>query len=397
MQAKSGNLLVISPNLKLFIKAQVISVGTFFASVTVMIPQPYFPKLLLNVPMFYNNFLFLKNAIESCEQIKIRDNIEVNCPKFFSLPIRTMRKYNPILIAQSVTHKLRKDDRGYGLVHAHRLDFGFAGAILKDMSDTSLVVTCHGSDAYDFPFRNSYCNAIAKYTLRKVDHIIAVCKSDAEKLLSLGARYNRLSIIPNGFDDTLFHHIPQQLARKELGLPFNKKILLSVGTLHEVKGHTYLIDAVHRLSREGNDLIAVIVGSGPLEKKLKKRVEKLGLAQKVLLVGWEPHEKIPLWMNACDVFVLPSLNEGFPAVIPEAMACGKPTIGTNVGGIPDVISNQNIGILTNPKDPESLAQAILESLDREWEYANMRIWAQEYSLKNIAKQILQVYQQAIHC
>jgi glycosyltransferase involved in cell wall biosynthesis len=96
-------------------------------------------------------------------------------------------------------------------------------------------------------------------------------------------------------------------------------------------------------------------------------------------------------MNASDIFVLPSLNEGFPTVIPEVMACGKPVIGTRVGGIPDAILNDEVGFLVNPKDPEMLAQAIIEALNRRWDTEKILKNAEEYSLKKIIKKILQVY------
>lgn len=213
---------------------------------------------------------------------------------------------------------LKKSIVEFCLVHAHRLDTGFTGAILKDEYYMPLIITCHGSDIYDFPFRDDFRYTIAIYTPSKVNHVITVRRSDAEKLLSLGLPSNKLSIIPNGFDDNLFQPIPEQSTREKLGLPLNKKILLSVGTLHEVKGYEYLIDAMYMISRVRNDIIAVIVGSGPLETKLREKIKKLSLKQRVILVGWEPHNKIPLWMNASDIFVLPSLNEGFPTVIPEA-------------------------------------------------------------------------------
>jgi len=286
---------------------------------------------------------------------------------------------------------LKKSDVKFSIVHAHRLNFGFTGAVLKDMCSKPLVITCHGGDAYRFPFENDFSYAIAKYTLSRVDHVIAVCKSDAEKLLSLGLPHSKLSIIPNGFDDDLFKPIPKRLAREKLRLPMNKKIILSVGTLHQVKGHTYLIEAMHTLSKASNNIIAVIIGSGPLKMKLKEKIQKLGLKQRVLLVGWRPHNEIPIWMNASDIFILPSLNEGAPTVIPEAMACRKPVIGTKVGGIPDFISNDNVGIVVKPRDPELLAQAILEAIKRKWEHEKIMTHAQRYSLENIVKQIFQIY------
>lgn len=392
LQLRNENLLVISPNFRLFLRNQVISIRPFFSQVTVFVPQPYFPKILLNVPFFRSKFLFL----ESCDTSGVYGNaINVIFPKFFTLPIEVMRKRTPLIAAQNLISILKRSNVQFSLVHAHRLDFGFMGASLKDIYGKPLIITCHGSDVYDFPFRDDFRYAIAKYTLSRVDYAIAVCRSDAEKLLSLGLPSNKLSIIPNGFDESLFQPMAQQLAREKLKLPPNKKIVLSVGTLHEVKGHSYLIDAMCLLSKVRKDIVAVIVGSGPLEMKLREKIDKLGLKQRVLLVGWEPHNRIPLWMNASDIFVLPSLNEGFPAVIPEAMACGKPIIGTKVGGIPDVILDNNVGILASPGDPELLSESILEALDRRWEPETIQGYAQKYSSENIVKQILRVHQHVI--
>jgi len=393
--SKSKRLLVVSPHFKLFIRNQIVEISHFYKT-AILVSQPYFPKSLLNIPYFERKYPFLKNAVESCSMSNYYSNISVICPKFFALPIEVIRKRIPSLSTRSSIKALKKKSIEYDLIHAHRLDIGFTGAVLKNLSDKPLIITCHGSDVYDFPFKDDFRYAIAKYTINRVDHIIAVCSSDAEKLLFLGLPSSKLSIIPNGFDDDLFKPIPQRLARAELGLPYDKKILLSVGTLHEVKGYDYLIDAIYVISKVRDDIVTVIVGSGPLELKLRKKIEKLGLTQRVLLVGWVSHNKIPLWMNASDLFVLPSLDEGFPTVIPEAMACGKPVIGTRVGGIPDAISDNVVGIIINSRDREALAQGILEALNRKWEPEKIRRYAQKYSLKTVATQILQVYQHVLY-
>ena len=396
LQFINKNLLVISANFRLFIKNQVALIGSLFTGVTVIVPQPYFPKPFLNISFFRNKLLFLDDAIESRETSKVySDIINVIRPKFFTLPIEAMRKRVPLLYTRSLVNEVRRSAIEFDLIHAHRLDVGFAGVALKNMCNKPLVITCHGSDAYEFPFKDDFRYAVTRCVLNSVDRIIAVCQSDAEKLLSIGLPHNKLSIIPNGFDENLFKPIPQRLARETLGLPLDKKIILSVGTLHEIKGHSYLVNAMHLLSKVRSDVIMIVVGSGPLEAKLKKKIKDLDLRQSALLVGWREYNVIPTWMNASDIFVLPSLNEGFPAVIPEAMACGKPVIGTRVGGIPDAISSDNVGILVNPRDPESLAQAILEALNRRWEPEKISDYAQKYSLKNVVKQILRVYQKIL--
>jgi len=390
----SKRLLVISPHFKLFIKDQIIAISNYFANVSVLVPHPYFPYPFLSVPLFEKRLLFLENAMDSCKT-HISSNIDSFYPRFFTLPIEIMRKRAPLISAASSTKMLKKKSIKFDLVHIHRLDVGFTGAVIKENCGKPFVVTCHGSDVYDFPFKDEYRHSIAKYTLNKVDHVIAASKSEADKLLSLGLDSRKLSQIPNGFDDALFSPVLQKSARAELGLPLNKKILLSVATLDEVKGHIYLIRAMHTITKIRSDVIAVIIGSGPLEEKLRKEITKLGLTEKVLLIGREPHNRIPSWINASDIFLLPSLNEGFPTVIPEAMACGKPIIGTNVGGIPDAISDEDIGILVNAADPEALAQAILDSLSRKWPSERICESAQKYSLRTITEQILSIYQDVL--
>ena len=201
-----------------------------------------------------------------------------------------------------------------------------------------------------------------------------------------------MRLIPNGYNENLFKPISMHKARTKLNLPLNKKIILCVGNLVSVKGHSYLIDAMQIVTRKRDDVILIIVGSGFLMKKLQKKAMELGLNGKILFIGEKKHEEIPIWMNACDVLVLPSLNEGFPTVIPEAMACGKPVIATYVGGVPEAISSSELGTLVAPKDPEALSQAILEGLSHDWLHEKILVEAKRYSWSNIVKQIIAVYE-----
>ena len=119
-------------------------------------------------------------------------------------------------------------------------------------------------------------------------------------------------------------------------------------------------------------------------------------SEKVLLIGSKKHEEIPIWMNTSDIFILPSLQEGFPTVIPEAMACGKPVVATKVGGVPEAIYSDELGILVPPKDSESLSWAILEVLDRKWDPNIILEHAKKYSWSELAKQILLTYRKALN-
>ena len=131
-------------------------------------------------------------------------------------------------------------------------------------------------------------------------------------------------------------------ARKKISLTKKNKIVLTVGNLEKVKGHSYLIESIEGLSKKIDDVLCVIVGGGKEYQFLKDMVKEKGLQDCVRLVGEKPHAEINIWMNACDIYVQPSLKESFGIVILEAMACGKPVIGTNVGGIPEIILDNSI-------------------------------------------------------
>jgi glycosyltransferase involved in cell wall biosynthesis len=302
-----------------------------------------------------------------------------------------MRRRNYSLIARACVRKLAQNHLDFDLIHAHFLELGFAGAALKDERGIPLIVTAHGSDVYDLPFRDDWHKGIAKYVLSKADQVITVSQFNAAKLSSLGVSPRKLHVIYNGYDARIFKPMPKQEARKRLALPLTKKILLSVGNLVDVKGHEYLVNAMSVVLKTRHDAILVIVGSGPLRARLFDKIKRLKLNDEILLVGRKQHDDLPIWINASDIFVLPSLSEGFPTVIPEALACGKPVVGTTVGGVPEALSDQNVGILVNPKDSMALADAILVALEKKWHTDIIINYAQQYSWGNLVRRILEIY------
>jgi glycosyltransferase involved in cell wall biosynthesis len=360
---------------------------------TVLMPIPYFSSLALKLPHLKNYFGFLKLAEESRNELA--QDYTMIPTKFFTLPVEVLRKRNCYLAAKSCIKALSKSAINFSLIHAHGLENGFIAAALKNLSGKPFVVTVHGGDVYYLPFRDKWYQALARYVLSKADYVITVSQFLHIKLLSLGISSNKLRVIYNGYDEQIFRHTPQQEARKKLGLPLEKKILLSVGNLVNIKGHSFLIDAMSFVLKKRSDVILIIVGSGPLKAKLRKTINRLGLNKKILLAGSKPHEEIPMWMNASDFFVLSSLGEGFPTVIPEAMACGKPIIATRVGGVPEAIFHQDLGILVSPRNSKDLASAILEALDKKWKPEIILHHAKRYSWNNLVEQILDVYREVL--
>jgi len=357
----------------------------------VLMPVPRFSHVAIMFPYIGRYFRFLEKQLSSEQDL----SCELLSPKFFTLPIEILRKRNHYLATKSCIKVLTEKRISFDLIHAHFLENGFIGAKLKGLYNKPFVLTAHGGDVYKTPFKNSWYNALARYILREADQVITVSRFNAKILLSLGVSPCKLHVVPNGYNERLFKPMPMDVMRKRLGLPVSKKILLSVGNLVYVKGHIYLVEAMRFVLKERNDVILIIVGSGPLRENLERRVKKLGLNDKIMFVGGRPHEEIPLWMNACDMLILPSLCEGFPTVIPEAMACGKPVVASNVGGIPEILSSNELGILVPPKDPKSLAWAIIKAVNTKWNRDVILHYSKKYSWSKLVKSILQVYQRIL--
>ena len=146
------------------------------------------------------------------------------------------------------------------------------------------------------------------------------------------------------------------------------------------------------IKEKRNDILVYIIGEGSLKGELKRVIKDKGLDNNIFLLGGgKSSAEMSGLINACDIFVLPSLAEGNPTVMFEAMGCGKPFVGTRVGGIPDVIFSHDYGILVEPSNPTDMAKKILIALDKEWNYVAIVEYAQRFAWKNVSKSVLQIY------
>ncbi|MBC7119211.1 MAG: glycosyltransferase family 4 protein, partial [Methanobacteriaceae archaeon] len=208
--------------------------------------------------------------------------------------------------------------------------------------------------------------------LKKAEKVIVISEKLAEKILKLGIPQDKIMITYNMVDTETFNPQIKSSFKKEIGT--KKPIILFVGNLVPQKGIEYLIKAKKYLKKDSK---LVIVGGGPLLKKLKDITKKENIKD-VLFTG--PRTDINNIMAAADIIVLPSISEGFPIVLLEAMAMGKPVVATKVGGIPEIV-DEKVGILVEPKNPRRLADAIEKLLSDE----KLRKKLGENGLKKAAK------------
>jgi len=201
-----------------------------------------------------------------------------------------------------------------------------------------------------------------------VDGVGAISDGVARALMRAGVAPQCITIIPSGVDCTRFAppgEAARQHARAALGLLPHQIAVGTIGALVARKGHRILIDAMALARRAGfkefpdeeGTEICFIAGAGPLRYELMQQIVQRDLAGSVTLLG--TLEDATTLLNALDIFVMPSLNEGMGVAALEATAAGLPVIASAVGGLPEVVEDQRTGILVQPGDPAVLAEAIM--------------------------------------
>lgn len=388
---KLKNLLVISSDFpdkddtyigNIFVKEQIRYIKNHFENVYVISPVAYGVERFRNTS--YENYEF--------------DNVQVYFPKYLNVPLFYFYGRNSwvSLEVNSVLKLINSENIDFDLIHAHfTWPSGVVAVELKKHFNVPVIISEHTSTTFQKSVDKK--DGVFINTWRKCDAIIRVRQRDISLFENLGISKNKVFHIPNGFNNSSFFRYETFECRKKLNLPDNKKIILNVGNLYsEVKGHKYLIEAIGEIIKHREDILCVIIGGGKLEPNIRKQIDDLGLENHVILVGSKPHEDIPLWINACDVFVLPSLNEGNPTVMFECLGCNKPFIGTKVGGIPEVITSDDYGLLVEPANAQDLAKQIEIALNKNWDKEKISNYAKQYRWENIASQIVNIYYKNCH-
>jgi glycosyltransferase involved in cell wall biosynthesis len=205
-----------------------------------------------------------------------------------------------------------------------------------------------------------------KKLMKRSDALIAVSMYTKEELTEFyDIDEEKIHVIYNGVDVEKFKPNKDRAGlRRELGLEEKQKIILFVGRLYQRKGLDTLLQSIPKVIQNFKDVKFVLSGEGfkQNKEKLLKLAKKLDIENHVLFAGYFPDEKLPDLYATSDIFVLPALYENFPFAILEAQATGLPVISTRVGGIPELITNNENGLLVDPADSEQLTEATLTLL-----------------------------------
>jgi glycosyltransferase involved in cell wall biosynthesis len=226
--------------------------------------------------------------------------------------------------------------------------------------------------------------------------VIAVSQALKDSMVELEIPVEKIKVIPNGVDLHKFCRIPKEKAHKKLDLPPDKRVILSVGSLIPLKGFDLLIKALKILFEElqEKDLYLVIVGAGNSREALEHLVSSLDLNGHVRLAGVVPHDELRLWYSAADLFCLASSREGWPCVLLESLACGTPVVATAVGGVPEIISSDKLGLLTE-RDERKIAAAIRAALKKRWQSHDLIEYAGEHAWERTALAVRHVFESVL--
>jgi glycosyltransferase involved in cell wall biosynthesis len=369
------------------------------AHITVVSPLPWFPEkgLLKFFTNGYNklNYLSQYSDIPSYTQW---NSIDVYYPRYPFIPVLS-RPVHPVLMTIGVSNLVKKlvKERDIDIINTHWIyPDGIAATWIGKQIGRPVILSARGCDI----------NLYGKYILRRPQIVWALknsCKiTTVSKALSqeivngLGMESKKIAVILNGVDRNKFNiHKHRKEVKEKLGLNKDKRYLIFIGQLHEVKGINYLIEALYILRNRG--VLAfdtILIGDGELRDRVMKWIDEKELTEYITVRGNVSHDEVPLWMNACDILCLPSKREGLPNVILEALACGTPVVVSKVGGIPEVVNESN-GILVEPRNPLALADALQFAFKKDWNRNMISKETENFSWKNSARLYIDEFEKVL--
>lgn len=281
------------------------------------------------------------------------------------------------------------------IIHTHNYKSNIIGALAVKKLNIPIVSTAHGFT--DATTRISVYELLDRFFLKHYFNGVAVM---SQKMLPR-IDENKKKVIPNGinvFNYKTYSEMRNQV-RNKYHINNDEFLVGTIGRLSKEKNQAYLLKAICKVIEKNSNVKVLVVGDGPQLGHLRKTAEKLGLADRIVFTGIIK-DIIPVY-QALDIFVLPSLTEGVPMTILEAMASKVPVIATNVGGVPDIIKSEEIGVLCDVNHIEQLSDAIAvlinDNAKREflknyaWNYVN-----DHYSLEKMYEAYDELYKKAMN-
>lgn len=283
------------------------------------------------------------------------------------------------------------------ILHTHGYKSNLYALTASAGKNVLLFTTCHNWLGKDLKMK--FYARIDKFFLNRFDRVIAVSDPVREEILLHNIHPHKVFTIYNGINLNRFNHnFRTDFIRKEFSISGDCKVIGTVGRLTEEKGHIYLLQAAEMILRKHPETIFLIVGDGPLRQDLEMYAKSICPQSAIIFTG--VRDDMPELYSIMDIFVLPSLTEGLPMALLEAMASKKPVIATRVGAVPGVVQDGFSGYLVNPCDVNGLINTISALLENPQKALDISQNAYEtvkkhFSSRVMAEKYRQLYREAI--
>jgi glycosyltransferase involved in cell wall biosynthesis len=315
-------------------------------SATIIAPVPWFP--------LKSGFFGEYGKLARVPKAESRLGLTVSYPRYLSIPKIGMT-LAPLLLALSQIGRfrhLKKTLGGKFIIDAHYLyPDGVAACLLGKWLNLPVVMTARGNDVTLFP-KYFLPKKMIQWAAGSCAKLVTVSESLRTQLIDLGVSPDKIITRRNGVDLEKFKPLPKRAP--EANLKFSGLKFLSVGHLIDRKSHDLAIKAVAEIP----EARLIIIGEGPLRKKLDRLTDTLGVRDRVSFLGNIPQADLPEHYNSADILLLPSKHEGMPNVVLESLGCGTPVVATNAEGVAELLSCPEAGVVVYERTPKAIVAAI---------------------------------------
>jgi glycosyltransferase involved in cell wall biosynthesis len=269
--------------------------------------------------------------------------------------------------------------------------YGYAALRIARALSVPVVAMGIGSDVHSIGDRLSAMRT--RTVLREADFIVTVSDDLRKRAVAMGAPPERTRAIINGCDPSIFKVMDRLSARERLHIDPAGEAVVYIGRMDVKKGLRELVEAALSLHPHRPALHMYLVGEGADMPLIEEAIRANDAGSYIHLMLECPFDDVALWMTAADLVTLPSYMEGCPNVILEALACGRPVVATNVGGVPEIMSDE-CGRLVSPRDPVGLAHALSSVLDQNWDAAEISAhWSRSWSA--VSRELLELFESLV--
>jgi teichuronic acid biosynthesis glycosyltransferase TuaC len=326
----------------------------------VVAPKPWSPKILWFREKWRDYGLIPKH-----DRL---NNIEIHYPNYLRFPGKCYYPFSGILVFFCIRKFIGsiKKSFQFEIIYSNTdVTDGHASILLGKRFKVPVVLMSRG-ELNVWPYTGKLANLACKTVLNKSDQIITVSNDLRQIAENLARPKVKIQVVYNGCDTEMFRNlVDTDHIRQDLKLPKDSMVLMYLGSVEEDKGVYELFEAFNVLIKRYKRLHLVMIGDGPEKAAINLAAKESGCQNRILIPGKKDNSELPLWLNACDIFVFPSHYEGLPNSVMEAMACERPVVATNAGGIPEIVEEGVTGYLVKVGDVESLVLKIDALLSNE--------------------------------